>query len=196
MRLRFQVLFLCLLFLGLGGLAKAQAAVDAYLGFNTQMSANDPSKLDLRGGLFPEFGGDLIFFHGLGFGGDVAWRGSQNQEFGVPYRPLYYDFNLVWEPLGSALNINPVLEAGIGAQSLRVYTNSYTCSSFSGCTNYISSNKFAEHLAAQLRFYITPHIFIAPQAQFYFIHNNQDFGVGSTRMLGIAIGYTLRSTPF
>lgn len=195
MRARNRFLFFLLLLLGFTRLASAQA-VDAYLGLNTMMSANDPTRLDLRGGLFPQVGGDIIFFHGLGFGADVAWRGSQSVTDNTVYRPLFYDFNLVWEPLGSAVNINPVLEAGIGAQSLRVYQGYYHCGTFSGCSNYFSSNHFATHLGAALRIYITSHIFLAPTAQFYFIRNNTEFGVGSTRMFGISLGYTLRASPF
>ncbi len=196
MRNRWQILLLLVLVIGLGGLASAQE-VDAWLGLNTLMSSNKPDYLDLRGGLFPQFGGDVIFFHGFGVGADVAWRASQSFTDGAAYRPLFYDFNLVWQPLGSSVNIQPVLSAGIGAQSTRFYSQFYNCSYFSGCTNYQSSNHFAEHLSAALRFYITPHIFIAPQAQFYFFSgNNQIYNVGNGRMLGIALGYSLRASPF
>ncbi len=200
MRARFQILLLLVLVLGFGGLASAQQ-VDAWLGLNALMSSNNPDYLDLRGGLFPQFGGDVIFFHGLGVGADVAFRASQSQFCSggncFPYRPLFYDFNAVWQPLGSSVNINPVLEAGIGAQSTRFYSNYYNCSYFSGCSNYQSKNQFAEHLSAALRIYITPHIFIAPQAQFYFFSSsNQIYNVGNGRMFGIALGYSLRATPF
>src|SRR5215472_16366889 len=95
----------------------------------------------IGGGGYPSFSGDFLFFgpnKSLGVGGQVAWRAHQNIDiFGEPYRPILYDFNLVFAPsLGKRAQAE--LQAGIGALSLRFYQGFFTCN-FIGCTDYSSS---------------------------------------------------------
>jgi hypothetical protein len=199
--LRFKLssgLILAGLLFACSGLAAGQS-VDAYFGLNALTASVPAGYAQLGGGVFPEVGGDVIFFHGLGVGADVSWRGSQNNYGGVYYRPLYYDFNAVWQPVGftslTPFHITPVLEAGVGSQSLRVYQNQYTCSFFGGCSNYTSSNHFVGHLAVMVKFYITSRIFIAPQAQLFIIRHDTEFGASTSHLYGIALGYTLSANP-
>ncbi|MGH9490475.1 MAG: hypothetical protein ACRD17_08190 [Terriglobales bacterium] len=192
--------------LGMAGLASAQS-VDAYFGLNALTAAQSPNEPYLGGGAYLNVGGDLIFFHGLGFGGEAAWRASPMgyflapspalpNGFGAPARPVFYDFDAVWEPL-SLPWITPVVEAGIGAASFRFYNQYFTCGAFSGCTDYSSSNHLMFHLGVAANLYITDHIFIRPMADLYVIRNlGEYFAPGTARRFGVAIGYTLRATPF
>lgn len=191
--------------LGLASMASAQS-VDAYFGFNALMAAHTSNLPYLGGGTYLNVGGDLIWWHGLGIGAEATWRASQalyieappapgQQFFEAPVRPVLYDFNAVWEP-ASAPWVTPFIEAGIGVASFRFYSAQYTCSYFSGCTNYSSANHFMFHLGVAANFYLTDHIFIRPMANLYLIHNDREFGVGSAREFGVAIGYSLRATPF
>ena len=53
----------------------------------------------MGGGAYPSFSGDYLFNRSLGFGGEVAWRASQNiYPEGQPFRPILYDFDGVWGP--------------------------------------------------------------------------------------------------
>lgn len=186
----------------LAGVGAAQS-VDAFFGFNTLTADHNDQFPYMGGGFFPSVGGDLVLFNtpligAWGFGGEVAWRGKQMayiNSFGVfPVRPILYDFNLVWEPI-SLPRITPVIELGVGAESLRVYSSQFTCGSFTGCTNYQSSNHLMGHLGVGVRLYLTDHIFIQPDAHLYVIRHNIEFQVPNARRFGIAIGYTLRASP-
>ncbi|MGH9534745.1 MAG: hypothetical protein ACRD2E_07805 [Terriglobales bacterium] len=190
--------------LALAGLASAQS-VDAYFGLNALTASRSPGLPYLGGGTYMNFGGDLVFFHGLGFGAEAAFRASQTAYlvpgsaatlgYDQPVRPLFYDFNAVWEP-ASLPWVTPVIEAGIGAASFRFYQDYYTCGTFSGCTDYASSNHLMLHLGVGANFYVTSHIFIRPMADLYVIRHDYEFGAGTARQFGVAVGYTLRSTPF
>lgn len=189
----------------MAGLASAQS-VDAYFGLNALTASRSPNLPYLGGGTYLNVGGDLIFFHGLGFGAEAAWRASTTayiippspqlpNGFGAPVRPVFYDFDAVWEPL-SLPWITPVIEAGVGAASFRFYQQYFTCGAFSGCTDYSSSNHLLLHLGVAANVYLTDHIFIRPMADLYVIRNDNEFGASSARRFGVAIGYTLRATPF
>jgi hypothetical protein len=106
-------------------------------------------------------------------------------------RPLYYNVNLVWQPIPPGIPVRPDFEVGFGAQSLRYYTGTYICSAFGGCSNYVSSNHLALHAAAGLKIYITQHIFIRPAVDFYNIRHNYEYGIPAAWQPGISIGYTL-----
>lgn len=199
---RLAIVLSCIL--GMAGLASAQS-VDAYFGLNA-LTATHTDMPYLGGGAFLNVGGDLIFFHGLGFGGEAAWRASTMSYFippspalpngfAAPARPVLYDFDAVWEPL-SLPWITPVVEAGIGAASFRFYTPYYSCGAFTGCSDYASSNHLLLHLGIAANVYLTDHIFIRPMADLYVIRHDNEFGSSTARRFGVAIGYTLRATPF
>ena len=172
-------------------------SVDAFFGFNglfsgqnAALAANGVTKLG--GGFYPSVGGDLIFLpHNLGISAQVAWRGSLMNYGGYGLRPIFYDFNLAWEPVAPGSTIRPDFNVGIGAESLRLYTGQYTCNFLSGCTNYSSNNHFMQHVGVGVKIYVTQHIFLRPAVDYYHIDNNAEFGINSVWQAGIGVGYTL-----
>jgi hypothetical protein len=150
----------------------------------------------LSGGLYPSFSGIFILKHHLGVGGNVAWRASRSiyggtaNNFGIvqPYRPIFYDFDAVYGR-NFAKQVGGDVMAGIGGEDLRFYTPFVTCGAFS-CTNYQSSNHFAGHFSADLRFYFWGHAFIRPEAHYYLIHNNFEFNNSNAARFTISIGYS------
>ena len=164
-------------------------SVDAFFGFNTLVTKAGPSGVPkLGGGLYPNVGGDLIFLpHGLGIGAQVAWRGSMTS-FNV--RPVFYTFNLVWEPVGPGFSVRPDIAVGFGAENLRIYTGALNCGSF-GCINHSSSNHLVLHAGFGVKVYLGEHIFLRPAVDYYNIHNNVEFAVPSAWQVGVSIGYTL-----
>lgn len=150
----------------------------------------------LSGGLYPSFSGFFILKHHIGFGGEVAWRGHQaiytesagGSLFQAPYRPIFYDFDAVYgRQLGKKFGGDVM--AGIGGEDLRFYTPYYTCG-FTSCTNYESSNHFALHLGADIRYYFWGHAFIRPEAHYYVIRNNVEFNNANVARFAISIGYS------
>ena len=148
----------------------------------------------LSGGLYPSFSGFFILKHHLGFGGEVAWRAHQaiysegGGIFQAPYRPIFYDFDAVYgAQFGKKFGGD--LMAGIGGEDLRFYTQ-FNCNGFTGCTNYVSSNHFAGHFGADIRYYFWGHAFIRPEAHYYLIHNNVEFNGANVARFAISIGYS------
>lgn len=150
----------------------------------------------LSGGLYPSFSGIFLLKHHLGFGGEVSWRarqavygGSNNSAFVFqPYRPIFYDFNAVY---GRTLEkkVGFDVMAGIGGEDLRFYTPFVTCG-FTSCTNYQSSNHFAGHFGADLRYYVWGHAFVRPEVHYYAVHNNVEFADVKPWRFAVSIGYS------
>jgi hypothetical protein len=152
---RFTVGLFSLLLLA-GTLAQAQyqaypegPQVDATFGVGTLLAPSSSfnanpvnhSPQSLSGGTYLSFSGDALFWRHLGAQGEVAWRAGQGLYLGVqPYRPILYDFNVIYAPpLGRHAQLEML--AGIGGLSTRFYTPVYFCN-FYGCANYYSSNHF------------------------------------------------------
>jgi Outer membrane protein beta-barrel domain len=181
--------------LAFASLASAQQG-DAMFGFGTLMSSgscnNNTGLCPQKGGLYPNVGADVIFHKRVGIGFDVAWRGSQGNYAGIglPYRPILYTFNGVYQPRISK-KVGGDLFGGIGWQSTRFYSANYTCSYFS-CTNYASSNHFLVDAGAGIRYYFWGHVFVRPEIRYYYINNNtSDFTSNSVFRAGASIGYTI-----
>jgi hypothetical protein len=189
-KLSFVVMTFALIFL-LGRPAQAQQ-FDLSAGLS---GLTGPSSTDLQtigGGAYPTFGLDFLFFHNLGVGFNAAFRAKQNLYQGqLPFRPFFYDVDAVYAPpLGKRAQLE--LSAGIGAESLRFYTPSFQCS-FTGCTNFVSSNHFLGQFGAAIRLYVTPRIFIRPEAHLYEVHNNIEFPGSRATRFGVSIGYSFKN---
>lgn len=179
--------------------AQAQQ-VDAAIGFGTLVAPSASSVSDtnhspesIRGGLYPSVRADIFVKKHLGFNGEVAWRARQNlytSSFGqTPYRPIFYDFNAV---LGSRFSkeFGADVMAGIGGEDLRFYQPYYSCGTFSGCTNYVSSTHFLGHFGADARFYVHGNFFVRPEAHLYLVRNNQEFSSNRVTRFTISLGYS------
>jgi len=142
------------------------------------------------GGTYPDFSADVLIYHRVGLEGDISWRASQNLYGGSqPFRPIFYDFNAIWNPQLSK-RISVELLAGIGAENLRFYTGNLSCSFVTGCTNYASSNHFLGDFGGGIRAYFWRDAFIRPEVRLYLINNNVEFSSGYATRYGVSLGYT------
>ena len=195
MRKTTLILSLFCLFCIAGSIAHAQQ-LDLAFGVSALTSAPPDSLNDiasLRGGAFPSFSGDFLFWHNLGVGMTVAWRGHQNidQFAAQPFRPIFYEFNGVYgPPIGKRVQAD--LQGGIGFESIRFYQPFFDCTAF-GCTNFTSSNHFMGHVGSGLKLYVTNNIFVEPMAHFYFVHNNFEFTSGKAQRYGVQVGYSFKN---
>lgn len=188
-------LFFAAAFFLVSNFASAQQA-DAMFGFGTLMSSgscdNNTGLCPEKGGLYTNVGADVIFHKRIGFAFDTTWRASQGNYAGIglPYRPILFDFNAVYQPrLGKKAGLD--LFGGVGWQSTRFYSGTYTCSYFN-CINYVSSNHFLVDVGAGIRYYVWGHVFVRPEVRYYNIHNNTvDFTSGNIVRAGASIGYTI-----
>jgi len=188
-----SVLCFCALFL-VQVPAHAQQIDVAYGGGTISAPAPTVNAESLRGGFYNTISGDVLFFHHMGAGAEVSWRGSKNDYPTVggplPYRPLFFDVNAVYAP-PLLPKIQPQFEAGIGAEDLRFYSASF-CNIYTGSC-YLSSKHFMGHLGIGLKVYAFGNFFVRPEADLYLVHNNAEFSAARATRIGISIGYTLGS---
>ena len=169
--------------------------IDAAFGVGTvsapsaSSASGDHSPQSLGGGAFLSFSGDFVFKNNVGFQAEVAWRASQALYQGFqPYRPILYDFNLLYAKQVAKV-VQVELMAGGGGESIRFYQPFTTCSTFS-CSNFVSNNHLLGYIGGALRFYVMRSIFVAPEAHAYFINNNNEFSSSRAQRYGIKLGYT------
>ena len=187
--------FACAALAAFSNLAQAQK-IDLAFGISTidapGVSAADSnhSPVSLTGGVYPGFSGDVLFWHNLGIGGEIYWKGGQGNYGGdptVPFRPIFYDINAVYSPrLASHTYLE--LVGGIGAQSTRFYCS--TCYDPYSGTNYVSSNHFGADFGGGIKFYPKGGFFVRPEARIYLVNNNQEFSSAHATRFGLSIGYT------
>jgi hypothetical protein len=190
----FLAAMLCVLCL-VAGSAFAQQQFDVAFGVSSLLAPSSGSASGnhsfqtISGGAYPNFSADVIFWRNLGVQGEVAWRASQNLYGGYqPYRPIFYDFNAIYAPqVGKHAQLE--LLGGLGAESVRFYTGTYTCDFYS-CTNYVSSNHFMGVVGAGLRLYAKGGFFVRPEFREYFVHNNYEFSSDHSTRAGVSIGYS------
>lgn len=183
---------------GLGCVASAQQADIAFgmgttlASSNTNTSSLQPQLQPLKGGAFPSVSGDVIFHNRLGIGAEVFWRARQGVYGGYqPYRPIFYDFNAVFQPnFGNKAGAE--LQAGVGGLASRFYNYSQpNCGVFT-CTPYTTANHFSVHVGGGLRYYFWHSFFIRPEAHVYYVPNNNEFSNNTIIRAGASIGYSLR----
>ena len=174
---------------------------DAYIGGGTLLSSGSSCTTTSAGNLIcPEKGGtylnlgaDVIFKNRIGAAFDVNWKAGQGDfgGLGIPYRPLLFTFNGVFQPkLGKKAGLD--LFGGIGWQSTRFYgyTPTSNCVFFGAC--YTSSNHFLVDVGGGIRYYVWGHMFLRPEVRVFHILNNSDnFTSGNVVRVGASIGYTI-----
>ena len=190
-KLSFLLVALGLIF-SLGSTARAQQ-FDLAFGVSGLTGPSSTAQLQtIGGGTYLTFGLDFLFYHNLGVGFNASFRAKQNLYQGFqPFRPYFYDVDAVYAPtLGKRAQAE--LSAGIGVESLRFYTPTFNCS-FTGCTNFVSSNHFLGQFGGGLRFYATNRIFIRPEAHLYVVRNNFEFPGSRATRFGVSIGYSFKN---
>jgi hypothetical protein len=200
---RFALLltFTCAALAASSNFAQAQK-IDIGFGVSTTLapSANSCSgncqvPQSLSGGAFPGVSGDVLFWHNLGIGAEVYWRASQGAgnyltDYGVNYRPLFYNFNAVYSPkLASHTYLE--LVGGIGALGTHLYECN-DCGIAGGSSLVASSHHFDADFGAGLKIYPKGGFFIRPEARIYLINNDTNFAGSYATRVGASIGYTFR----
>jgi len=208
------ILFTAIALLALCSLASAQQG-DAYIGGGTLLSSSPSSSAIIlgnctanssgnlicpeKGGTYLNLGADVIFKSRLGAAFDVNWKAGQGNfaGLGLPYRPLLFTFNGVFQPrLGKKAGID--LFGGVGWQTTRLYQyqNNFNCNVYGAC--YSSANHFLVDVGGGIRYYFWGHMFIRPEARLFHVLNNSDtsgngigFTSGNIIRVGASIGYTI-----
>jgi hypothetical protein len=143
-----------------------------------------------RGGVYPGFGLQYILDNHFGVNAEMSFRYDRGiYDSYQPYRPIFYDFNGVFAPTFTK-KWSANMMAGVGVESLYFYNQYSTCSPNSVCRPLINSSHFMVHLGAGPRYYFYHHMFVRPEAHYYFIPNNVEFHSDHLFRLGASVGYT------
>jgi hypothetical protein len=187
--------------------ANAQTQLNAYFGLGTAMNSSSNQQIDTfgtgspyttprMGGLFGDVGASWMLTKKYGVGGDFSWRTTQGAYTGLNYRPLFYNFDGIYQP-GQTKRLVPELRAGLGGVSVRYSLNQQTCDAFTGCTTsnqfLESSSHFQLHMAAAARYYVTDHVFVRPAVEAHWVNNFFQFGSNWVPEYTIGVGYSFGS---
>lgn len=182
-------------FLFFAQFASAQQG-DAMFGGNTLMSSGSCDVLTgvcpEKGAFYPSVSADVVFHKRIGFNFETTWRASQGSyggPGGQPYRPIITDFNALYQP-HITKKVGLDLMGGIGWQSTRFYlpycTNGFTCE------NFTSTRHLVVDFGGGIRYYVWKHVFVRPEAHYYYVQNNTDaFSDTNVIRVGASIGYTV-----
>jgi hypothetical protein len=199
-------------------LANAQG-FSAYFGFGAATDKSNGQQLETPGspdsfgnpivnpdlgpkltGTFGTFGGDFMWKPQLGFGGEYTWRLSQGPfapQESLTYRPSFYDFNVIWHPIGKSVpRVVPELQGGIGGANVKFYFTQQGCLTPGGIgcstlSQYISSsNHFLVHLSAGVRLYVKGNFYVRPQVDARWVNNFVEFGSDWVPEYSVVFGYT------
>ena len=124
---------------------------------------------------------------------EFSWKPSTSNYAGIQYRPLFYDFNAVWQPIKTSRFV-PEVQAGIGGTTVRFSANGQTCDQLVGCSNVSlgqeSSSHFQTHLGVAARLYATHHLFVRPAIDAHYVNNFFQFGSNWVPQYSLGVGYS------
>lgn len=209
---RSSILLLSVLCFGVT-LAHAQNGLDVYFGVGTMTDSSNGTSIDTFNtgnvgpantagyfntpkltGAFGKAGADLMFSPHFGVGGEAQWRFSQGDYAGLNYRPVFYDFYGIFQPIHNK-RVVPQFVGGLGAADIRYFYPQAYCDAFAGCSSsntfLESSNHFQVRMGFGVSFYATPHVFIRPQIDAHYVNNLYQFGSNWVPEYSVAIGYRI-----
>jgi hypothetical protein len=179
-------------------------SISAYYSVGTATDSSSGQQIDTfgtgtpfttpkMGGLTSDIGALWMFSKHLGASADLSWRDSSAAYAGLNYRPFFYNFDAVYEPV-RAKRVVPELRAGLGGMDLSYTYNSTLCDAFAGCSNsnqpVESSHHFQVDMQAAARVYFTNHLFLRPAVEAHYVNNFFQFGSNWVPSASIGIGYT------
>jgi hypothetical protein len=150
------------------------------------------------GGFFETYGGDFIFFRGLGVGAEESKRRDLGAYAGLQYRASFFDANVVYRPWTLKRRFSPEFQAGYGRADLNLYATPQICMTLpQGCGGVhaeiasVSDGEF--HFAAGARIYVYRGAFVRPQFDLRRVPNNFSTYFGSSFIpeYSVVVGYTL-----
>ena len=205
MKLSSSTLALCVGFIAGAPLMMAQGPqANVYIGLGTAMDSSNGESLNPLGtgfattpemtGLFATVGGGFMLTNHFGAGAEINWRAGSGDYAGLNYRPIFYDFNGIWQPLKTKRFV-PEIQAGVGGVAVHFNANAQSCiDPLVGCQTVNvgseSSNHFQTHFAVAARIYATPHIFFRPAVDVHWVNDFFQFGSNWVPEYTMGLGYS------
>jgi hypothetical protein len=177
---------------------------NVYFGLGTAVDGSNGQAIDTFGtginlnapkmtGLFVNIGGNVMLTPHFGAGAEVNWRAGQGDYAGLNYRPIFYDFNGVWQPIKTKRFV-PEIQAGLGGVAVHFSANQQECDQFAGCQTVSlgseSSSHFQVHGSVAARLYLTPHVFLRPAIDAHWVNNFFQFGSNWVPEYNLGVGFS------
>jgi hypothetical protein len=182
----------------LSGYIGGGTATDSSVGPINTLGGGTIYQAPRMGGFFETYGGDFIFFHGLGIGAEESKRRDLGAYAGLQYRALFFDANVVYRPWTlKKRRFQPEFQAGYGRADLDLYVTPQICRTLPqgcGASNVaiasVSDGEF--HVAAGARVYLYRGAFVRPQFDLRRVPNDFSTYFGSSWIpeYSVAVGYT------
>jgi hypothetical protein len=142
------------------------------------------------GGVFAQIGADVFVTKHMGIGAEISGEISKGDYAGIPYRPILYSFDAIFQPAKFSTNrLVLELRAGIGVARLRYLPDDdQSCAQVPGCP---ASNHFQQHVAVATRWYVTDHLFLRPAFDLHHVNSLVEFGSNWVPRYSVSIGYSI-----
>lgn len=205
MRITSSALAVCAGLLAATSLLTAQTPqANVYFGVGAATDSSNGQAIDVFGtgnflntpkmtGTFLNVGGSLMLTPHFGAGANLSWRAGQGEYAGLNYRPFFYDFNGIWQPLKTKRFV-PEVQAGLGGVRVGFSANQTACDQLVGCQTFNagteSSSHFQTHFGVAARIYATPHIFLRPAVDAHWVNNFFQFGSNWVPEYSLGVGYS------
>ncbi len=179
--------------------------LNAYYSVSTATNSSSNQRIDTfgtglpfttpkMGGLFSDVGASFMFSNHWGVGGDLDWRDSKAAYAGLQYRPVFYNFDAIYQ-VGKSKRVVPELRGGLGGVNVGYSYSQTACDAFAGCATSSqtveSSHHFQAHMAVAARFYVTKKLFVRPAVEAHYVNNFFQFGSNWVPQYSMGVGYTL-----
>jgi hypothetical protein len=182
----------------LSGYIGGGTATDSSAGSIDTFGAGTTYPAPSMGGFFETYGGDFIFFHGLGVGAEESKRYDLGSYAGLQYRAIFFDANVVYRPwMARKSRFSPEFQAGYGRADLNLYTTPQICTMLpQGCGavngEIVSVSDSQFHVAAGVRIRVYKGAFVRPQFDLRRVPDNFStyFGSSFIPQYSVVVGYT------
>lgn len=174
--------------------------VDAYLGVGTTRASSNGQQIDTfgdntlyatpkMGGVFPDFGINVLFNKQVGVGWTASWKWASSDYAGLRYRSTFHVFDGILQPARfRTRRFVPELRAGIGMTSMHFeFDDQQSCDQVPGCP---SSHFFLAHVAGAARLYVSDHVFVRPAVDVHFVNHFFPFGSHWVPRYSMSLGYS------
>ena len=171
MKLTIRTFAALLLFvLGPVELAHAQRTVSVYAGVGGVWDSSANKEIDTFGngtlyrtpalqGVFVDMGSDVMLWSKFGVGGETSFLGSKRAFAGLEYRPIFYDFNALYQPLGGSRQIVPEFQGGMGGIFMAFCDGQQYCDAFTSTRQH-----FQIHFGGGVSVYVKNGFFVRPRS--------------------------------
>jgi opacity protein-like surface antigen len=146
------------------------------------------------GGAFLGIGADIMFSKRFGAGFQANIQPARSSYGPLDYRQTFLNVDGIYAPINRKRAVLQLL-GGIGDARTSFSVNQSSCIGTAVCSSQTvpvgSANHFAIHAGAGVQLFVTSHIFVRPQFDYYYVPNFTDqFGSNSVPGATISVGYS------